>query len=111
MARARKKLPSKIFKVLVDGKPVEVKGWESTPALAIAPDGPKFTSVMLLNGGILERGFPSLDAAHSFNIVVSLDKKLHPGTPNLLEFYEKGGGLGAVKVKLAEIRKKTETVS
>ena len=100
-----------IFKVLVDGKPVELRGWQTTPALAIAPDGDKFASVMLLNGGILERGFASLHLADQFNRAVASEKKLFPGTPHLLEFYERAGGLGAAKAMIERIRKKVESLS
>ena len=96
------------FKVLVDGKPVDVTGWKSTHALAIARDGDNFASVMLLSGGVLARGFASLYEAHVFNVEVSMEKKLLVGTPELTEFYAHAGGLAAAKALVEKIRKKTE---
>ena len=104
---ARKTPPPIRFNVLVDGKPVEVSGYESTPALGIASDGPRtYASVMLMSGVVLEKKFASIDEAHAFNVAVAAEKKLQPGTSNLLDFYARGGGLAATKLLLQRIRKR-----
>lgn len=100
------RLPSpSVFKVLVDGAPVVVSGWASSAALAVAQDGEAFASVMLLSGGVLARGFETLDEAHAFNLAVAQDKKLHPGALDLHEFYARAGGLAAAKKLVETIRK------
>lgn len=102
---ARAPSPS-VFKVLVDGKPVMVTGWASSAALAVAQDGETYASAMLLSGGVLARGFETLDAAHAFNLAVAQEKKLHPGALDLQEFYARAGGLAAAKKLVEAIRKK-----
>lgn len=101
-----KKLPPLSFAVLVDGKPVEMAGFSSTPALAIVQDGKTFASVMLMNGAVLAQRFESITEAHSFNLAVASDKRLRPGTADLHEFYASGGGVAATKLALEKLRKK-----
>jgi hypothetical protein len=102
---ARKPAPSR-FKMLVNGAPVEVAGWESSAALGAArEESGAFASVMLLSGAVLAGGFASLDEAHRFNLAVAMEKKLFVGTPDLHEFYAKAGGLGAARALVEKIRK------
>ena len=97
------------FKVLVDGKPLPVWGYESTAALGIAKvHDDNYASVMLLNGAVLMAGFTSIDEAHAFNCEVSATKKLKPGSSNLHDFYASAGGLAAAKLMLEKIRKKVQ---
>ena len=96
------------FKMLVDGKPVDVGGWESSAALAVARDSEPLTyaSVMLLSGAVLARGFRSSDEAHRFNLAIAGEKKLFVGTPDLHEFYARAGGLAAARALVEKVRKK-----
>jgi hypothetical protein len=94
------------FNILVDGKSVEWPGFESTPALGIVADKGSFSSVMLMSGATLAKGFASLDLAHAFNLAVAADKKLNPGTPDLKEFYARAGGLAAAKALVEKIKKR-----
>ena len=94
------------FMILVDGKPVEWPGYESTAALGVVFDKSGYHSVMLMTGVVLARGFGSIDAAHAFNLAVAADKKLKPGTSSIQEFYASGGGLSATKTAIEKIRKR-----
>ena len=99
------KLKSPLAEEFINTLGIPLRGWRSTPALAVMPrlDG-SFDSFMMMSGRVLASGFPTLDAAHRFNLAVRDEPRLFVGTSSLEKFYAKAGGVEEAKKLVEKIR-------